>query len=130
MTMPDGITAPAETKKHLSKTLTLADVAHDPAVINNLALPALIDLRRQAGHLAVELDAAIARASALAAQARPAQIEPDRLLSPTEAALLFGVKARWLLEHADEIPGARRLSRKTIRFSERALRRHLAGTRA
>jgi hypothetical protein len=51
--------------------------------------------------------------------------EPERLLTPEVAATRFGVKKRWLLDHADEIPGVKRLSRKTIRFSERRLARFL-----
>ena len=57
----------------------------------------------------------------------PGHPDEDRLLSPAEAAERLGVRRRWILEHADEIPGSRRLSRKTIRFSERALSRYLAG---
>lgn len=53
----------------------------------------------------------------------------ERLLTPEEAAERFGVTRRWILAHADEV-GGRRLSRKTIRFPERALERHFrAGAR-
>jgi helix-turn-helix protein len=52
------------------------------------------------------------------------------MLSPEEAAQMFGVTRRWLLERADDLPGARRLSKKVIRFSERALSRHLSKGRA
>jgi hypothetical protein len=61
---------------------------------------------------------------------RPIVESADRLLTPEDAAEQFKVSKRWLLHHAYEIPGVRRLSRKTIRFSERALRRHLDGRRA
>ena len=52
----------------------------------------------------------------------------ERLLTPAEAASRFGVRRRWILEHADEV-GGRRLSRKTIRFPERALERYFGGRR-
>lgn len=69
--------------------------------------------------------------SATAPQARPVSAAPPAaLLTPHEAAKQFGVSHRWLLAHADEIPGMRRLSRKTIRFNGAALRRHLNGSRA
>jgi hypothetical protein len=65
---------------------------------------------------------------------RPAQIPPrpeeDHLLTPQEAAAMFKVNRRWLLAHADQIPGVRRLSKKTIRFNEQKLRLHLIGRRA
>jgi hypothetical protein len=52
-------------------------------------------------------------------------VEPDRWLTPEAAASRFGVTKRWLLAHADEVPGVRRLSRKIVRFSERRLGRFL-----
>jgi Helix-turn-helix domain len=61
-------------------------------------------------------------------QAKP-QSEPDRLLSPEEAAALMGVSPRWLRRRAKALPFARRLSRKALRFSEVGLRRFLAARR-
>ncbi len=52
--------------------------------------------------------------------------EPDRLLSPKEAATRLGVGVRWLYAHADEIPGTKRLSRRMLRISKRGLERFLA----
>jgi hypothetical protein len=72
----------------------------------------------------VDLDAATARHATSTNSPRQQHTDQDRLLSPKEAAASYGVKERWLLDHADEIPGVRRLSRKVIRFSERMLRRH------
>lgn len=51
--------------------------------------------------------------------------EPDRLLAPDEAAARLGVTVRWLYRHAGQLPFTRRLGRKTLRFSERGLARHL-----
>jgi hypothetical protein len=51
--------------------------------------------------------------------------QPEQLLTPEVAAARFRVKKRWLLDHANEIPGVKRLSRMTVRFSERRLARFL-----
>ncbi len=54
------------------------------------------------------------------------QALPDRLLTAAEAAGLLGVTPRWLSRRASKLPFTRRLSRKTLRFSEIGLRRWLA----
>ena len=56
--------------------------------------------------------------------------ESDRFLTTEQAAELFAVAPRWLYRHAIQIPGARRLSRKCLRFSEAGLRRFMATRRA
>jgi hypothetical protein len=106
---------------------SLAEVHEDPTVLARLPLTVLIRLRRQVSHLAAELDAALFTAMT---QTPPhdAPQSPDRLLTPKAAAERFGVTKRWLLGHADHIPGVRRLSRKTVRFSERRLARFLDKT--
>ena len=108
---------------------SLAEVQRDPAILAGLTLPVIVDLRRQVGHLVADLDAAFCQAMTNA-EARPprADAEPDGLLTPEVAAVRFGVTKRWLLEHADEIPGVRRLSRKIVRFSARRLARFLDRT--
>ncbi len=58
--------------------------------------------------------------------------EPSRevhLLKPGEAAGLMGVTVRWLYRHHAELPFARKLTRKTLRFSEAGLRRWLSARR-
>ncbi len=50
----------------------------------------------------------------------------DRLLTPTEAATLMGVKVRWLYQHHRAFPFAKKLSRRVLRFDEAGLRRWLA----
>lgn len=92
-----------------------------------LSLEALLNLRVGVQHILADIDDAVAR------QSRPRQeqsAERDRLLSPEEAAGQFSVTRRWLLDHADDVPGSRRLSRKVIRFSERGLSRYLNGRKA
>jgi len=105
---------------------SLAEVQHYPAILAGLTLPVIVDLRRQVGHLVADLDAAFCQAMTTAEAQHPRAVaELDRLLTPAAAAARFGVTKRWLLDHADEIPGVRRLSRKIIRFSERRLARFL-----
>jgi len=54
----------------------------------------------------------------------------DRLLTPAQAAERLGVTLRWLYRRADKLPFARRLSRKTLRFSEAGLRQYMAENKA
>ena len=62
--------------------------------------------------------------------AKPPQRETDRpMLTPEQAADRFNIPKRWLLAHAEQIPGLARLSRKTIRFDEEALDRWLTHRR-
>jgi hypothetical protein len=90
----------------------------------------LVDLRRLIAHLGADVDAALARHMLRGDQQPPQADAADGFLSPDETAIKCGVSKRWLLDHADQIPGVRRLSRKVIRFNERALRRHLNGAKA
>ena len=107
-------------------TPSLAEVQQDPSILTGLPRPALVELRRQISHLAADVDAVLCQTGPEVRTAeQPTDAEPDRLLTPEAAAARFGVKKRWLLSHADEIPGLRRLSRKVIRFSERRLARFL-----
>ncbi|MGH7484048.1 MAG: hypothetical protein ACREMY_00410, partial [bacterium] len=85
-----------------------------------LPLTVIVSLRRQVSHLAADVDAALFHAITQASK-QDDHPKPDRLLTPEVAAERFGVTKRWLLEHADDVPGVKRLSRKTVRFSERRL---------
>jgi hypothetical protein len=112
----------------LAAVPSVPDVLADRAALARMPADALIELRRQIAQLGADVEAALDRHRLQPnAHPRPVNAAAGRLLSPTEAAVACGVTKRWLLEHADEIPGVRRLSRKIIRFDERALRRHLNG---
>jgi len=105
---------------------SLHNVQEDPKILAGLPLTLIVDLRRQVNHLAADLDAVLF--NAVAEARRPdhhTEVRDDRLLTPAEAAARFGVTKRWLLDHAGEIPGIKRLFRKIIRFSERRLARYL-----
>ncbi len=101
----------------------LSELQADRTILARLPLDVLLDARAQVAHLEVDLDVAISRQMARHTQPRQPEAESNRLISPEVAATRFGVKRRWLLDHANEIPGVKRLSRKTIRFSERKLAR-------
>jgi hypothetical protein len=103
---------------------SLAQVHADPTILARLPLKVLIRLRGEVSHLAADLDVALFTGMAQP-PSHDAPPSPDRLLTPKAAAERFGVTKRWLLAHADHIPGVRRLSRKTVRFSERRLARFL-----
>src|SRR6266851_6534468 len=111
----------------MSETMpSLAEVQRDPTILTGLPLPVIVDLRRQISHLAADVDAVLYRTlTEVRTKDQRSDIEPDRLLTPEAAAARFGVTKRWLLDHAEEIPGVRRLSRKIVRFSERRLARFL-----
>src|SRR5439155_16831671 len=48
---------------------------------------------------------------------------PDRLLTADEAAGVLGVNRKWLYRRASQLSFVRRLSYRTLRFSEAGLRR-------
>ena len=50
---------------------------------------------------------------------------PEQLITADEAAARFNVTRRWLYRHGAQM-GARRLSRKVMRFTESGIRRYLA----
>ena len=105
---------------------SLVAVQQDPTILTGLPLPVIVELRRQISHLAADVDAVLFQTMTEPRTLHErSAVEPDRLLTPEAAAAQFGVTRRWLLEHADEIPGVRRLSRKIVRFSERRLARFL-----
>jgi predicted DNA-binding transcriptional regulator AlpA len=56
----------------------------------------------------------------------PQRIENDRLVTPEQAAEILGQNVQWVYRHASQWSFTRRLSRKSLRFSEAGLRRWLA----
>ena len=103
---------------------SIAEVQQEPLLLEALSVTAIVALRRQVSHLAADLDAAFCQAMVQTTRRDPpAETLSDRLLTPEAAAERFGVTKRWLLDHADQIAGVRRLSRKIVRFSERHLER-------
>lgn len=124
-----GMSQPRSRSIVPATTPSLVEVQKDLTILNGLPLPIVVDLRRQISHLAADVDAVLYRIlNEAGTKDQRSDAEPDRLLTPEAAAARFGVTKRWLLDHADEIPGVRRLSRKVVRFSERRLVRFLERT--
>ncbi len=107
----------------------LADLQADPGLLDRLTLHVLADLRRQVRHLDADLEAAITRRLAQPHGQPAAPAEPDRLLKPEEAARLAGMTPNWFRRHGKDLPFARKLSRKALRFSEAGLRRWITSQR-
>lgn len=78
---------------------SLDQLAHNPARLERLSLEALIALRRQIGHLEVEVDAAITLRGAQQPRT-PSPDEEDRYLSMQEVATRTGLSLSYLYELA------------------------------
>jgi predicted DNA-binding transcriptional regulator AlpA len=142
--------AGADTATQVGGAVTLADLAADPrhaAEVPVVALPALLAQcacvmaalgarlalgaqegppvgeavpEAQDGWLTVEEDVLRPRGAG-----SPEPEAQDRWLTAKEAHDITGLGVRWLYHHADQIPGAKRFSRKRLRFREAAFRRWL-----
>src|SRR4030095_9633981 len=64
-------------------------------------------------------------AAALNGNSRAAD-EPDRWLTPEEAAKLMQVNEAWIYRNSRRLPFAKKISRKQLRLSEKGLMRWLA----
>jgi hypothetical protein len=105
---------------------TVLDAPEHAAEISLASVPAALGaLAELQGLLTLRL---VSGREGQGATAKP-PTEPDRLLTPEEAAEIMGVSPRWLRRRAKALPFARRLSRKALRFSETGLRRYLAARR-
>ena len=60
------------------------------------------------------------------ANATVSATEKDTPLTAEQAAALIGVSRRWIYRNAARLPFTRRISRKTLRFSEAGLHRWIA----
>jgi excisionase family DNA binding protein len=97
----------------------------DPTQVETVAAEAIPRLLGVLRTVEVSLLAKLTKESLKVA---PSQLPPqeDRLLTPQQAAELLGVTMRWLYRRSGKLPFARRLSRKTLRFSDSGVRRYLA----
>jgi predicted DNA-binding transcriptional regulator AlpA len=99
----------------------LADVAPETAAV------LLEELRPLVAQLALRAQEMVRSSSGTATPSAPPE---ERLLKPRETAERLGVKVQWLYRHADEYTFTRRLTRRTLRFSEAGLARFLAQKRS
>ena len=93
----------------------------------------LSDLRRIAellppgGSITLPRDEVLAALDTTSAAVRPVAVagEPETWLTAEECAKRLNVTKRWCYDHADKL-GGRRLSRRCVRFSTRAVDRYMA----
>jgi hypothetical protein len=102
---------------------SLDTVRAEPERLLSLPRPVLLELRRQVGHLAVELDMALTETGNNVVVTQPDGAEPDRRLSPPEAAAYLGVPLRYLCDR--KVPGKIKLSHRVTVYSEAALKKYL-----
>lgn len=105
----------------------LADLVADPckaATLPQEAIPGLL------GELEKLKAALWARLTAPQNGCGPVEPEKDNLLKAEQAAPILGVTPRWLYRHSRQLPFARHLSRKVLRFSESGLRKWQATKKA
>jgi len=80
--------------------------------------------------LALQLAALLAAVAARLAAGLRRDDGPDRLLTVRQAAPVLGMSEDWLYRHADRLPFTCRTGRRTVRFSERGLKRYVAAREA
>src|SRR5688572_10339304 len=95
---------------------SLAALMRSPKSAGDVPLDQVPALLVQIASLQVVLLARLV--SANGPRSAPPPVGPDHLLTSDEAAQALGVTPRWLYRHARNLPFARRLSRKVLRFSE------------
>lgn len=100
----------------------------DPAAAASLSREQAATLLARLSGLQVVLVARLTAAPALVGS-EPGPPE-DRLLTPAVTAGRLGVKVRWLYRHAPDLPFTRRLSLRTLRFSEAGIARFLTDKKA
>jgi len=105
----------------------LGAVLADPARVSEVPPEAVARMLTEVVHLLGHLAARL-QAEGHRGPGPDARVRPDRLLTPGESSAILGVTERWLYRHADQLPFARRLSRKCLRFSESGVYKYLGRT--
>jgi len=104
----------------LNPVVSLAEIIANPAKAGELDRGGIPALMLQLASLQNALAARLLESPQKYA-ADPA--EPDTLLTAEKAAPFLNVTPHWLYRHWKQLPFARRLSRRTLRFSEVGLRK-------
>ena len=117
--------APQREPVNLTSVPTLDYLRAHPSLIAKLPQPVLAAVYVDVARLEAALLAALLVANQGMAQSPTP--EPDRLLTPDEAARLLGTTKTWLYRNAPKLAFTKRLTRKTLRFSENGLRKYLSG---
>ena len=103
----------------------LISLLNTPEAVSEVPVERVLDLLAQLRGLEVRLLARLLAPEAGRSK-RESRVEPERLLSASEAAVRLSVTVRWIYRHATNLPFTRRLSRKALRFSEQGLQRYIA----
>ncbi len=108
----------------------LARLLENPACIADIPdqdirgiLRELTDHEATVSALLSALVARLHRRSEAVSNGRVEARAEDRLLMPKEAAARLGVTSQWLYRHHKDLPFAKKLSPKCLRFSEAGLRK-------
>jgi len=99
---------------------TLAEIINNPEWLEQIPRESIPSLMLQVATLQNALAARLLESPEKAEMDSP---EPDTLLTAEQAAPRLNVTPHWLYRHWKQLPFARRLSRKTLRFSEIGLRK-------
>lgn len=100
---------------------TLAELAADPSRLDDLPEEELADVVAELERLKAKAWTRLHRPPADNGDGA----SEDRMLDVDEAAELLAVEPRWLYDRSDELPFARKLAPRTLRFSERGIYRWL-----
>lgn len=104
---------------------TLAHIAADPDSLDRLPEDELPDLLAALEGLRARVWLRLLRPPVESGEDEPREPEADQLLNAEEVAGVLSVATRYVYEHAAAWPFTRRLSRRTLRFSERGMYRWL-----
>lgn len=105
--------------------LRLAELVADPGVLDELDRDELGDVLADLERLKAKIWTRLARPLGPENTAGVDAETDDRMLPVDEAAEILGVEPRWLYDRSDELPFAKKLAPRTLRFSERGLYRWL-----
>lgn len=113
----------------MSPAHLLAEIATGPDVLDTIPeedLPDLLaELERLRSRVWIRLHASRPQVET---NGKPPEA-PDRMLSVAEAAERLAVSVDWLYRRSDSLPFVRKLSDRTLRFSERGIERWLEAKR-
>jgi hypothetical protein len=109
----------------MARSALLSEIVADPQRIRDLRRDDVPDLLADLERVRTRLWAHLLRGRDEPVDTSPASSD-DRLLTAIETAQLLGVTAKWLSRHHCDLPFARRLSRKVMRYSSLGAARWLA----
>lgn len=104
----------------------LAEIAVNPEYLDRLSDEELVDVLSDLEELRAKVWIRLLGGSKEEGEEEAsAEPEQDQMLKVGEAAQILGVTPRWLYDHCKDLPFARKLAPRTLRFSERGLYRWL-----